>query len=262
MQYDEVLDLAIDLICCMQFRPVQQVCAEMSAQLDTDDPWFDLITELAKLLPDGGDVGGVYRAEQRVAGRASSVLGEATYDAPRLRRLRHAAASTMRRVQGHARVIQPTVLHGPGQLVLGEGCQLGFLRSPGSASGVGYIDCRDPGAVVSIGARTMLNNDFTITSESAEGIRIGADCLIGVGVTVSDTDAHGIAPDKRHGPHAAKAPVVIGDNVWLGNGATVLKGVTIGRDSVVAAHAVVNRSVPDGTVVAGIPARTVGTAYR
>jgi hypothetical protein len=40
MQYDEVLDLAIDLICCMQFRTVQQVCAQMSAQLDDDDPWF------------------------------------------------------------------------------------------------------------------------------------------------------------------------------------------------------------------------------
>lgn len=78
---------------------------------------------------------------------------------------------------------------------------------------------------------------------------------------IIDTDAHGIAPDQRHGPYAAKAPVVIEDNVWLGNGVAVLKGVTIGRDSVVAAQAVVNESVPPGTVVAGIPARVVGTVH-
>jgi maltose O-acetyltransferase len=101
-----------------------------------------------------------------------------------------------------------------------------------------------PDAVIGIGARTVLNNDFAITSESAQGIRIGADCLIGVGVRISDTDAHGIAPDKRYGPHVAQAPVVIGDNVWLGNGVAVLKGVTIGRHSVVAGHAVVTESGP------------------
>jgi maltose O-acetyltransferase len=101
-----------------------------------------------------------------------------------------------------------------------------------------------PDAVIGIGARTVLNNDFAITSESSQGIRIGADCLIGVGVRISDTDAHGIAPDKRYGPHVAQAPVVIGDNVWLGNGVAVLKGVTIGRHSVVAGHAVVTESGP------------------
>lgn len=257
MQYDEVLDLAIDLLCCMQFQTVRQVCAEVSPQLD-DDPWFDLLAEMATLLPDGGDTAGVYRAEQRLSALGSSVLGEATQHAPRLRRLRQAAASTMRRVQGRARVVQPTVLHGPGALTLGDGCQLGFLRSPGAASGVGYIDCRHPDAVISIGARTVLNNDFAITSESSEGIRIGADCLVGVGVRIIDTDAHGIAPDKRHGANAAKAPVIIEDNVWLGDGVAVLKGVTIGMGSVVAARAVVNRSVPPGTIVAGMPARAVG----
>jgi hypothetical protein len=48
MQYDEILDLAIDMFCCMQFETVQQICAEISPQLD-DDPWFGLLTELATL---------------------------------------------------------------------------------------------------------------------------------------------------------------------------------------------------------------------
>lgn len=260
MQHDEVLDLAIDLLCCRQFQTVLDISAQVSRQLD-DGPWFDLLSELAMWLPEGGDPTGVYRAEQRLISAAASVLGEATHHAPRLRRLRHAAGSTMRRVQGHAHIVQPTVLHGPGTLILGEGCQFGHFRSPGSASGVGYIDCRHPDGVISIGARTILNNDFTITSQSSDGIRIGADCLVGVGVRIIDTDGHGIAPDQRRGSFAAKAPVVIEDNVWLGNGVSVFKGVTIGRDSVVAANAVVNKSVPPGSITGGVPARVVGSVH-
>lgn len=262
MRYDEALDLTIDLVCSMQFETASQLCAELTGQLDDDDVWFGLLAALAELLAGRGDVQAVVRAEARVTRRADSVLGEVTQDAPRARRLRHAATSTMRRVEGHAHVVQPTVLHGPGRLVLGEGCQLGFERSPGFATGVGYIDVRHPEATVSIGARTVLNNDFSLTSESAQGISIGADCLVGVGVRVLDTDAHGIAPDQRHGSFAATAPVVVEDNVWLGDGSLVLKGVTIGRDAVVAAKAVVTASVPAGAVVAGVPARSIGSVHR
>lgn len=53
------------------------------------------------------------------------------------------------------------------------------------------------------------------------------------------------------------APVKIGDNVWIGAGAIILPGVTIGDYSVVAAGAVVNRNVPSGVLVAGIPARII-----
>jgi len=54
-------------------------------------------------------------------------------------------------------------------------------------------------------------------------------------------------------------PVVLGDNVWVGDHATVLKGVTIGNNSVVAARSVVTKDVPDNVVVAGNPARVVKT---
>jgi maltose O-acetyltransferase len=258
VQYDEVLDLAIDLLCSMQIMPAMKLCEEVLPQLESNDAWFPLLIELGKVLQGQGDVAAVQRAERPLSMRAASVLGEATQDAPRLRRLRQVAVSTMRRVEGRARVVQPTVLHGAGRLVLGEGCQLGFARSSGFATGVGYIDCRHPDAVISIGARTVVNNDVAITSESPQGISIGADCLFGVGVRVLDTDGHGIPAGRRHGGHAATAPVVIEDNVWLGDGVVVLKGVTIGRDAVVAARAVVNRSVPAGAIVAGMPARQVG----
>jgi acetyltransferase-like isoleucine patch superfamily enzyme len=53
------------------------------------------------------------------------------------------------------------------------------------------------------------------------------------------------------------APIVVGRNVWIGAGATVLQGVTIGDDAVVAAGAVVTRDVPPRVLVAGVPARVV-----
>jgi len=142
VEYDEVLDLTIDLLCSMQFTSALSICDEVLPQLDSGDPWFPMLTEFAKLLLGTGDPAAVQRAERPLTVRAASVLGEATHDAARLRRLRQVAVSTMRRVQGRARTVQPTVLHGAGRLVLGEGCQFGFARSPGYASGVGYIDCR------------------------------------------------------------------------------------------------------------------------
>jgi maltose O-acetyltransferase len=259
MHDDETLDLAIDLFCSMQLESTLRLCQEVALRQGDDDPWFRLLDELARLLVGSGHVDAVLAAEQRVSARAASVLGEMTEDAPRLRRLRHAAASTMRRVQGRARVVQPTVLRGPGALVLGEGCQFGFVRSSGYASGVGYIESRHPEATISIGSRTILNNDFAIVSKSPGGISIGADCVVGVGVQILDFDGHGVAASRRHGSHTEAAPVDIGDNVWLGAGVLVQKGVTIGRDSVVAARAVVTRSVPPGTIVAGMPARPVGS---
>lgn len=92
-------------------------------------------------------------------------------------------------------------------------------------------------------------------------IRIGKHCLLAGGVRVFDMDGHPIdAAARRNGeptpPEGIRA-VVLGDDVWVGAGATILKGVTIGDRAIVAAGSVVTRSVPCDTVVAGNPARVV-----
>jgi acetyltransferase-like isoleucine patch superfamily enzyme len=89
-------------------------------------------------------------------------------------------------------------------------------------------------------------------------VEIGAATLIADQVYVTDfdhvtEDIH--RPIKDQG--IVKRPVRIGPDCWLGHRATVLRGVTIGRGSVVAAHAVVTRDVPDLAVAAGVPARVV-----
>ena len=88
-----------------------------------------------------------------------------------------------------------------------------------------------------------------------ESVTIGAGCTFSWDVQVLDHDFHTMTVDGV--PRPESAPVTIGDRVWVGTGATVLKGVEIGHDSVVAAGAVVTRSAPPHSVLAGSPARVV-----
>ena len=68
---------------------------------------------------------------------------------------------------------------------------------------------------------------------------------------------HDLSTDRR--AHVIPAPIVIGKKVWIGAHATVLQGVTVGDNAVIASGAVVTRDVPSNTVVAGVPARIVKT---
>jgi acetyltransferase-like isoleucine patch superfamily enzyme len=110
-----------------------------------------------------------------------------------------------------------------------------------------------PGAEVTIGDRTYLNPNSRILS--ARQIQIGADCAIAWGVQIMDFDGHELERDGEWGP--SEAPVRIGDRVWIGARATVLKGVTIGDGAVIGAAAVVTRDVPPRTLCAGNPAKVV-----
>lgn len=89
-------------------------------------------------------------------------------------------------------------------------------------------------------------------------VTIGSHVNIAQGVTVTalnhNFDKPGIRIDQQG---ITTQPIVIGDDVWIGAGAVILPGVTIGSHCVVAAGAVVTTDVPDGTLVAGIPAKTV-----
>ena len=117
-----------------------------------------------------------------------------------------------------------------------------------------------------VGDFTLLNGALIMAEERIE---IGSHCLISWNVGIADSDfhplepaqriidAHALAPffkDRPPRPKLRTAPVIISDNVWIGMNAVILKGVTIGENSVVAAGAVVTKSVPPNVVVAGNPA--------
>lgn len=86
------------------------------------------------------------------------------------------------------------------------------------------------------------------------GITIGDGCQIGHNVVFATLN-HGLAPEKRC--HTYPAPIILGNNVWIGSNATILQGVRIGDNAVVAAGAVVTKDVKANTVVGGVPARFI-----
>ena len=86
------------------------------------------------------------------------------------------------------------------------------------------------------------------------GIQVGDGVMIGEYVSIRDANHIIGHEDIRNSGHTG-APIVICRNAWIGRGAVILAGVTIGENSVVAANAVVTRDVPANTVVAGVPAR-------
>jgi len=107
------------------------------------------------------------------------------------------------------------------------------------------------GGRLRIGARGFVNQGATIVATT--DIAIGDDVRIGDNVAVYDSDHHAV----EQGAPVRRAPVRIGDNVWLARGAVVLPGSTIGDHAVVAAGAVVSGDVPARSLVAGAPARVV-----
>ena len=92
---------------------------------------------------------------------------------------------------------------------------------------------------------------------SAKSIVIGDACMIAHGAYISDADWHGIY--DRAEPVGNAKPVVFEDNVWIGDSAIICKGITIGKNSIVGAGAVVTKDVPPNSIFAGNPAKLVKT---
>ena len=108
------------------------------------------------------------------------------------------------------------------------------------------------GIFTQIGKNVFINHDCTFLDIG--GITIEDDVLIGPKVSLI-TESHPLNPTERKS--LLVKPIVIKRNAWIGAGATILPGVTIGENAVVAAGAIVSKYVPANTVVAGIPAKVV-----
>ncbi len=105
-----------------------------------------------------------------------------------------------------------------------------------------------------IGENTFINYGCSIAA--TQSVKIGRDCSIGTYVIMMDNDFHGLEPDKRN-EMPPSMPISIGNNVWLGARVIVLRGVSIGDDTVIAAGSVVTKDIPAGVIAAGTPAKIV-----
>ncbi len=158
---------------------------------------------------------------------------------------------------GYPIILQPLQLVGSGEIFFDGIVKIGVFPSPYYFNGYAYIEARNPGAKVTIGCGTWTNNNFTVISEH-KSITIGKNVLIGSFVEIYDSNFHGLEPDRRRVSSPEEASdVTIEDNVFIGSNVTILKGVTIGRDSVVANGSVVTKSIPPGVVAGGNPAKVL-----
>lgn len=110
----------------------------------------------------------------------------------------------------------------------------------------------DFGKNITLGKRIFINAGCKIQDQG--GVSIGDDCLIGHNAVIASLN-HDIDPARR--ADMIPAPVFIGSNVWIGANVTILPGVSIGDDAVLAAACVVTKDVPAGAIVVGSPARVV-----
>ena len=110
--------------------------------------------------------------------------------------------------------------------------------------------------VVSIGAKTVMGQECTISAY--QHVSIGRECVIADRVMLIDFD-HGVVeverPIRLQGIY--KRDVRVGNNVWIGYGACILRGVTVGDNAIIGTNAVVTKDVPANAVVAGVPARVI-----
>jgi galactoside O-acetyltransferase len=140
----------------------------------------------------------------------------------------------------------------------------------------GSLTVQRPDAFIKVGARTQIGSSTLIASK---GISIGDDVLMAWGITIMDNDSHSLFWEERardviqcgfdhlvypqdfcrnkDWSNVKAAPIVIEDKVWIGFGASVLKGVTIGEGAVIGANSVVTKDVEPWTLVAGNPARPI-----
>ena len=182
-----------------------------------------------------------------------------TYLSVPLRHVRiwkYRALSTCRRVSGRPVVLQPVLFMGDGAIVLGRNVEFGWATSALFYAGYCHIEASTPESVIELGDGAQINNNAFIKSEGP-GIRIGARALLGSDVTIYDSDFHDLRPNRRRDGRPRMAPVELGEDVFVGDGVKILKGVSIGAHSVIGAGSVVTSSIPAGVIAAGNPARVI-----
>lgn len=160
-------------------------------------------------------------------------------------------------VNGSFQDFQPVVLRGKGQIIFKNNVRFGVHNSPYFHNTYSYLEARTPSSKIVIGENTFFNNSVSIVSESS--IEIGKDVLMGYKCSIADSNFHELNPNFRQKTDANPQPVFIEDNVFLGNEVTVLKGVRIGKNTVVAARSVVTKSFPENVIIGGCPAKIIGT---
>jgi len=140
---------------------------------------------------------------------------------------------------------------------LGENAKFILSENTYINSGCYFTVGRD--ATIEVGENTYIAHEVAINAKN--NIHIGKDCLISFQVVMMDYDGHRIE-DKENNPlvytdGGRTAAIIIGDHVWIGYRAKIMKGITIGNGAIIAAGSTVTADVPENCIVAGCPAKII-----
>ena len=142
-----------------------------------------------------------------------------------------------------------------GKIVFKDNVNLGVRESPAFYTGFIYIDARKQHSTISIGKNCWINNSSLISE--GKGIFIGDNCLIGSNVDIIDSNFHDLNPKKKMNGNIKTAKVVLEENVFIGSNVKILKGVTIGKNSVIANGSIVTKSIPSDVIAGGNPCKVI-----
>lgn len=172
-----------------------------------------------------------------------------------LRVIKYELLSDCKRVSGKPNKYHPLLLKGKGKIIFGKNVQIGVIASPNFYSHYTYLEAREEWSEIIIGDNVAINNAFSI--ECSSKVVIENDVLIGLNCSIIDNDGHDLAIEKRNIGSPKTALVRIHQNVFLGSNVSILKGVTIGKNSVIGNGSVVTQNIPENVVAAGNPARVI-----
>jgi acetyltransferase-like isoleucine patch superfamily enzyme len=151
----------------------------------------------------------------------------------------------------------PDIAHPRALVIFGKNIRLGkhaqIICAPDNHVRLTTWPGKNRNGEISIGDYCLISPGVRISAERS--IRIGNNVMLAANVYISDSDWHGIY--NRIRPFRCSKPVILEDNVWLGERVIIGKGVMVGENSIIGAGAVVTRDIPANSIAAGNPARVI-----
>ncbi|WP_305818586.1 DapH/DapD/GlmU-related protein [Photobacterium leiognathi] len=150
--------------------------------------------------------------------------------------------------ESNIKIIQKIRVDGLGHISINSNSQLGVYPSPNFYNGEFYLEARNITSRINIGANVFINNNARIIADKSS-IDIGDYTLIGPNFFCTDSNFHSLSPKDRLSSSYKCSPINIGNNVFIGDSVSVLKGVSIGDNSVIGAGCIIDFDVPANTIV-------------
>ena len=173
----------------------------------------------------------------------------------KLRILKYQFLSNCKNVVGKADLYIPLLLRGKGKIHIGKNVQNGVIAGQNYYSSYNYILAMEEDSEVIIGDNVVLANGAAI--QATTKITIEDNTMIGINCFLIDDDGHDHNPEKRMTGESRKNPITIKKNVVIYYNSIVMKGVTIGENSVIGSCSVVTKDIPPNVFAAGNPAKVI-----